>query len=301
MKQPGLAGHIKFACRLLAGLIPALFMVAQVQGYVGQNPYVVDMSVSAGTVRCDGQVRIVATVRDSETGVLVPGQRVLWDFKKRLAAGDSVKPASTVTDEKGQTTVTVTFGNAEGNRVVRAMIASWPNTTQVSCAGGVTQPTPSPTPTPTPTRTPGPTPTRTPTRTPTTRPTQTPTTTPTRTPAPGATSTPTTAATPTTQASETPGSILPSESPTVAPASPTASVDVATPVASAAPTGTLAPQASPADPGTSTLPTAVPAATPTFIAPDLSPAPAMGVTTFGLVGLVGLVVGIATYVLTRKR
>jgi hypothetical protein len=143
---------------MLGTVVFALLATTGTHAYVGQNPYAVEMHAPSGAVRCDGQAQVTATVRSVETGVVVPGQAVLWDFKSNVSSGDRVAPRRTVTDENGKTTVTVTFGAAEGRRTVRAMIANWPNTTKVTCAGGVPNPTPRPTPSPTPRPTRSPTP-----------------------------------------------------------------------------------------------------------------------------------------------
>src|SRR6187551_3510423 len=123
--------------RGLIAFVPALFLAAQVSGYIGQNPYNVDMKASPSNPRCDEDVLVTVTVRDAESGVLVAEQRVEWDFKKTAASGDSVSPKVTFTDENGKTSATVSFGNAEDKRTVRVKIATWPTTLGISCTGGV--------------------------------------------------------------------------------------------------------------------------------------------------------------------
>ena len=265
-------------------LLFALLPLAGTFAYVGQNPYVVQMRGPNGPVRCDETASVTATVTDVASGNLVPGQAVKWDFKNSPSGGDKVTPKTSVTDNNAKTTVTVSFGPVEGQRTVRATIASWPTTIKVTCQGGVAPPNP----TPTPTRRPTPTPDDTPK--------------PPRTPNPTETqpSEPSPNASPATSAS-------PAASPSPAAASPTPTVSIATPGTTVAPS-TVSPVDTPSatespdvaqpssQPGSVPVPTMTP-----FVPQPVAQAPAMGLTTFGLIGLVGLVTGAVTFLLLRKR
>ena len=260
----------------LVALIAALLFAAQVYAYTGQNPYIVDMKASDNNPRCDAQIEVTVTVRDAESGVLVAEQGVQWDFKKKAAPGDSVKPGFTVTDENGRSSATVQFGNAEGKRTVRVNIATWPTTLAISCTGGVTA-TPPPTPKPTPK--------------PTLEPTARPPSNATATPGPGQ-----------HQPSTSPGATA---EVTAQPTSATTPAPVATPLAVSTPAATApAPGTTEVPPPSSAAPTssAVALATPSTGAPAAATsAPSMGLATFGLIGLIGLVVGGATFFYLRRR
>jgi hypothetical protein len=274
--------HMGIAIGGLFALLFALLPIAGVFGYVGQNPYVVQMRGPNGPVRCDGTAKVTAKVTDVASGNLVPGQAVHWDFKKSLSNGDKVAPKSTVTDNNAETTVTVSFGNAEGQRTVRAMIAAWPTTIKVSCQGGVTPPDP----TPTPTRRPTPTPDDTPKPARTPEPTETQPSEPSPNNSPG-----------TSPSTVAPGTVEPSPTPSLAPSTPeqTAAPSTASPTDTAP---TVSPDAGEptSEPGSVPVPTMTPY-TPQVIGQE----PAMGMTAFGLIGLVGLVSGVVTFLLLRKR
>lgn len=239
---------------LIVALVPmAVFfalLIPGVSGYVGQNPYAVTMEGPSGAVSCQSDAVITATVRGADDGKVVVGQSVDWDIKASPSADDRVSPRTSITDNHGKARVTLSFGPVDGERIVRARIATWPATIHVSCTGATSTPTPTPTPTSTPTHAPTPTPTPTPTATATPSPTEPPTPT---TPTVTATPVPTTTV---TLAPGTPVAVSPSPTtatasvapPTVAGAVPTATAQVATtgptPIASAArvsPTSGLGP------------------------------------------------------------
>ncbi len=128
---------------VFAGLVFAGLFARGAEAYIGQNPYAVHLDGPAGVVSCQSQVVITATVRDAETGVLVSHQAVEWDIKVSLSPGDRLSDRSTVTGADGKTSVTLSFGPAEGTRTVRATISTFPATIDVTCRGGVPAPTPS--------------------------------------------------------------------------------------------------------------------------------------------------------------
>jgi hypothetical protein len=220
----------------LATLLLCLMPVAGVVAYLGQNPYAVQLKASDKEASCADEVTITATVRSSETGALIAGQTVNWDFKVSVSDDDELSAQRTVTNENGKTKVTVSFGPVEGSRTVRATIASWPATIKISCQGGL------PTPAPTPQATPKPTPQATP------KPNATPTASHPSVNPPSASPTPSPSATPTTPPTTTPGQTA------------TPSPEV-TPTPSLAPSATDAPTSPPTAPATS-APTVTPAATP---------------------------------------
>lgn len=272
-------------------VVAALTPLSSINAYVGQNPYSVSFDGPSGVVSCASSPDVTATVREAETGQLVSGQQIRWDIKRGQSSADSVNPRTTVTDQNGKSTVTVRFGPVEGERTVRATIATWPATLRITCRGGgaVTPPPPTdpPGPTPTPTDRPTNTPTATPTDGPTNTPTpvgQTPTPTPVdQTPTPvDQTPTPVdqtpdagSTATPDVQTSPTPDPGLPTSSPSLDPGA----------------TDTPAPTAlTPSAPPTS-LPSGVtPGTTGSPVATEpASPAPDEGTATSDVVPLVLLV------------
>lgn len=233
--------------------------------YVGQNPYVVHLDGPSGIVRCDSSAVITATVRNAETGEVVAGQEVIWDVKVPRSPGDSVSPTRSVTNDRGKTSTTLRFGAAEGERTVRATIATWPATIDVTCQGGVPTPSPMPPPTPSPSATPTATPTASPTEPSTPTPTPppnlvTPTATLLQPTGPGETGVPST----------TPGL---SESPTPSPTSTTPRSTLVG--ASTAPPASPATQAPGEPPGSVIVPTS----------PDMALLAALALIGLGLAAL----------------
>jgi len=305
--KPTRMNELTARTRLLVGTLSALVFVlisiASVHAYIGQNPYIVEMQGPSGAVQCDGEAKVTATVRDAESGVLVPGQAVHWDFKTRLASGDAVKPATTVTDENGQTSVIVTFGPVEGRRTVRAMIANWPTTTTVTCQGGVSA-TPSPSPSPTRSSTPSPTRSSTPT------PTPSPTSPPTPPPTAGATNSSSATGSPSLPPSASPGQQPDPETPSPSLASPNGSAGPATaaPTQTIAASGEAAPATSPPSPSGSTQPSSAIAGetpVPALTGPSNPELPGLRIDfpTIALLGIVALEAGVgaAAFVLLRRR
>jgi hypothetical protein len=276
--------------RVVAGLIvagvalavPALTVVA----YNKTNPFVVTFDKQpSGTVSCTADVLITATFVGVETGQPGgPGVPVTWNIKKSPSAEDTVTPATSTTDAQGRVSTTLSFGPAEGQRTVRAIAAGFPNTTTVSCAGGVATPTPSPTPTAT----------ATPTTTPTQGPTSTPTATPTATnTADGATPTP--SATPGGSGSIAPSTaVAPSALPSAVP--PTLATTSPEPSASASEAPSEAPTTA-ASAGSDASPQPSPP-----VSPD-GPAVTSNVDLFVPAVLIGVLVvgGSAAFVLMRRR
>ena len=134
----------------LVGLVATTATAA----YVGQNPYSVHLAIPLGSRSCRSSVIVTATVRSATTAALISGQAVDWDVMVAVSAGDRVIPARSVTGSNGKATTTLFFANFGGKRTVRAMVARFPATIDVTCHGPSAPPTPRPTPTPAATPTP---------------------------------------------------------------------------------------------------------------------------------------------------
>jgi hypothetical protein len=138
--------------------------------YIGQNPYDVHLDGPSGTVPCARDIEITATVKSATNGDRVAHQVVKWDIKKSPSSGDRLSSGSTTTNSDGKTSVTLSFGSAEGERQVRATVATFPATLTIQCEGPFgARPTATPEPrsTPRPTSRPGPVVTSPPHRQPT--------------------------------------------------------------------------------------------------------------------------------------
>ena len=248
--------------------------------YVGQNPYIVHLGGPSGNVRCDAQPRITATVRAFDTGALVAGQVITWDMQQSPTTGDSVSPTRTVTDSNGKAVVNLSFGPAEGERTVRAIIIpGWPETITVTCRGSVVTPPPTIAPTPTPQST---------------TPPLTPKPSDNLTPAPSTVSSPSipTASPATSQPSNTGQPTMSVGVPTGAPGE----VATPSPLSSETPNGS----ATPSSPGPSPA-EALPSNSP-GVTPPGQPSSSLDLVPIGLLGLVGAgVAGAAAFLFLRRR
>jgi hypothetical protein len=135
-----------FAAALIGmalGLLPFGTAVA----YIGENPYIVRLDAERD-VSCADSVKITAMVRSSDTSDPAVDQIVLWDLKESVSPDDAITPAQTVTNDAGETSATLTFGQVSGERTVRVEIATWPTTVDITCVGGVVVASPSSAPSP---------------------------------------------------------------------------------------------------------------------------------------------------------
>lgn len=136
--------HQIFSAMLL-GLATSVLPLGAAVAYIGDNPFIVKLNAPR-EVACADPVTITAKVRSSDTSDPAVEQTVIWDVKSSLSPDDAVSPEQTTTDSEGRTSAVLTFGQVEGTRSVRVVIASWPTTVRVTCVGAVAAASPSPSP-----------------------------------------------------------------------------------------------------------------------------------------------------------
>lgn len=124
---------------LAAGLVAAILAIALIApalGYIEQRFSQVLLS-GPNVVRCDRGATITAKVVVTETGEPVDKQIVRWSLVGTQSAGDALGATSTITNARGTTSVSLSFGPVAGPRVVQASIAGGAPTITVRCAGGL--------------------------------------------------------------------------------------------------------------------------------------------------------------------
>jgi hypothetical protein len=161
----------------LVGVALGILPFGTAVAYIGENPYLVNLDAPR-EVACGESVTITARVRSSDTSDPAVQQIVLWDLKETMSPEDSLTPAETVTNDDGETSAVLSFGEVSGERTVRVEIATWPTTIRVSCVGSIAVASPSAGPSP------SASPTAAPSATPSAAPTVVPSPTPSATPAP---------------------------------------------------------------------------------------------------------------------
>ncbi|MEP7158403.1 MAG: hypothetical protein ABI797_03175 [Chloroflexota bacterium] len=129
----------------LLGLAFSFLAIGASVAYIGDNPFIVKLDAPR-EVACSDPVTITAKVRSSDTSDPAVEQTVIWDVKTSLSPDDAVSPEQTTTDSEGRTSAILTFGQVEGTRSVRVVIATWPTTIRVTCVGAVAAASPSPSP-----------------------------------------------------------------------------------------------------------------------------------------------------------
>jgi LPXTG-site transpeptidase (sortase) family protein len=126
--------------RLLVALVGALSLtlasVITAGAYIEQN--LVQISLSGpGTVRCDRSATLTARVTNTRNGRPVSNQLVRWSLIRSQSGGDGLSARSTVTNRRGVTSVTLSFGRSAGARTVRATSGRASPSITVRCAGGL--------------------------------------------------------------------------------------------------------------------------------------------------------------------
>ncbi len=114
---------------LLAAIAPAMAYIEQRYSQV--------LLKGPNVVKCNRAATISAKVVTTETGKPVPRQVVNWSLAQTQSLGDGLSAASTLTNDRGKTTIMLTFGPAEGPRVIRASAGGSSSTVTVRCAGGL--------------------------------------------------------------------------------------------------------------------------------------------------------------------
>ena len=110
--------------------------VVTTSGYIEQRLSQVLLS-APNTVKCNRAATITAKVVATESGKPLANQIVRWSLTQTQSSGDGLNAASTVTNDRGKTSVRLTFGPAAGPRTVRASIAGTSPTVTVRCSGGL--------------------------------------------------------------------------------------------------------------------------------------------------------------------
>jgi LPXTG-site transpeptidase (sortase) family protein len=126
----------------LAALMLAGSGIATV-GYVDQTQVQIILS-APNTVRCDRSATISARVVSTDDGRPVRNQVVRWSLTRRQSSRDGLSSSSTVTNRRGRTSVSLSFGPAAGARTVRASVTVTSPSITVRCAGGLPRTSPRP-------------------------------------------------------------------------------------------------------------------------------------------------------------
>jgi hypothetical protein len=130
---------------IVAGLTSLL--TTPVAAYIGQSPYDVNLNGPSGTVPCSRDVTITASVRNVSNHKAVGGQVVKWSLTQSQSSRDRLSRSSGTTGGDGKTSVTLSFGSAQGARQVQATVAAFKYKLIVKCSGA-SGPGPAPAPKP---------------------------------------------------------------------------------------------------------------------------------------------------------
>ena len=120
-------GH-RFAASGVAALLLLSVVAPAVMGYAGQVANQITVAGPAGTLVCNTNLTVTATVLDAG-GNPVDNRAVVWTFGAGKVTGDQIVTASTTTNAMGVATTTVKLACVVGNRTVIATSA--PSTGQV--------------------------------------------------------------------------------------------------------------------------------------------------------------------------
>ena len=113
---------MKLRSRWLAGLAAvALVLVtsATAFGYAGEVAAAVTIASPGGTLECDVDITVTATIVDA-TGALISGHSVDWSFESSPSSLDTINETPTTTDASGVATTTVVLACVAGDREIRA-------------------------------------------------------------------------------------------------------------------------------------------------------------------------------------
>ncbi|CAN5853318.1 hypothetical protein BH23CHL8_BH23CHL8_03490 [soil metagenome] len=105
-------------------------------GYIEQAQVQVILS-GPNVVRCNRAATIGARVVSTQNGRPVRNQVVNWRLVQSQSGGDGLSASRTVTDRRGRTSVTLSFGPVAGARTVRASATVSSRSITVRCAGGL--------------------------------------------------------------------------------------------------------------------------------------------------------------------
>ena len=130
-------------------LLSSLLLLASVAGpqptigYIEQSQIAVSLS-GPNVVRCDRTATISARVVSRRNGRPVRNQLVRWAISQSRSGGDGLSATSTVTNRRGRTSVTLSFGAEAGNRTVLVTATDTSPSITVRCAGGLPATSPRP-------------------------------------------------------------------------------------------------------------------------------------------------------------
>jgi LPXTG-site transpeptidase (sortase) family protein len=125
---------------LLAVLSAALLVLAGTGGgvgYIDQTDILVLLAGPRGVVKCDRSASVTATVVSSKSGKPIRNQAVSWRISQSQSVGDRLSGMRTITNRKGKTSVSLSFGPLAGARTVAASVAGVSPSISVRCAGGL--------------------------------------------------------------------------------------------------------------------------------------------------------------------
>jgi len=119
----------------LGGSLLALIAVASVAAYAGQVAGVVQLNGPTGTVDCDENLNVTATILETGTGDPIEGQPVTFSFVSGNVAGDVIVDPSVTTDVNGEATTQLDLALV-GARVVtiQAMADDVAGTLTITCS-----------------------------------------------------------------------------------------------------------------------------------------------------------------------
>lgn len=130
------ARSVRLASCLVAALTLLVGPAPSAVGYIEQAQVQVVLS-GPNVVRCNRAATISARVVSTQNGRPVRNQVVSWSLVQSQSGGDGLSASRTVTDRRGRTSVTLSFGLVAGPRTVRAGVTVSSPTITVRCAGGL--------------------------------------------------------------------------------------------------------------------------------------------------------------------
>jgi hypothetical protein len=113
---------MKLRNRWLAGLAAvALVLItsATAFGYAGEVAAAVTVAGPGGTLECDVEITVTATIVDA-AGAPISGQPVDWSFESSPSSSDTINETPTTTNASGVATTTVVLACVAGDREIRA-------------------------------------------------------------------------------------------------------------------------------------------------------------------------------------
>lgn len=110
--------------------------LATASGYIEQKLSQVLLS-GPNVVKCNRTATVTAQVIATKSGIPLKNQIVHWSLAQTQSSSDGLSAASTITNERGKTSVNISFGPAAGPRVIRATAGGSAPTITVRCSGGL--------------------------------------------------------------------------------------------------------------------------------------------------------------------